>query len=134
MYPDLLHDEFKALVENRAGHDRNMIRAAYDAGAKSRMVFDELAAEYDAVLTPSVTGEAPLGQEHSGDPSFNSIWTFMHAPVVNVPGFRGPAGMPVSLSLTGPRYTDRKMLKVAAAVADLFAARGTWAAAASKAA
>ena len=71
------------------------MRAAYDLATECRARFDTLAAPYDAVVTPSTTGEAPLGQESTGTATFNRIWTLLHAPCVNVPGFICPGGMPV---------------------------------------
>lgn len=66
---------------------------------------------------------SPLGHV-TGDPSFNLMWTLLHGPVVTVPGFAGPSGLPVGPSLTSPRCTDRRLLRVAAAVGALFGARG----------
>jgi len=121
-----LKDEFKAIVENREGITLAQVRHAYDIAAQCRIAFDEIAGGFDAVLTPSATGEAPVGLGSTGDPSFNSMWTFLHTPVINVPGFKGPSGMPVGLSLTSARYTDRKLITVAAVVADLFKAKGNF--------
>lgn len=122
--PDLLHDDFKAMVENRKSISRAALLTAYDEAAQCRAAFDAIAADYDAVLTPSAVGEAPVGPD-TGDASLNSMWTLLHVPVINVPGFTGPAGLPVGLSLVSGRYTDRRLLGVAAVVGDLFEAQGT---------
>ena len=52
------------------------------------------------------------------------MWTLLHVPVIQVPGFKGPSGLPVGLSLTSPRYTDRHLLQVSKAIGPLFGARG----------
>ena len=124
-HPGLLHDDFRAMVENRKGISKADLIEAYDTAARCRMAFDELALGYDAVLTPSAVGEAPVGTA-TGDASLNSMWTLLHVPVVNVPGFAGPAGMPVGLSLVSARYTDRHLLDVAAEVAVVFERHGGW--------
>ena len=49
----------------------------------------------------------------TGDASFNSMWTLLHVPVINLPGFVGPSGMPVGLSLVAARYKDRHLLAMA---------------------
>lgn len=49
-----------------------------------------------------------------------------HTPVVNVPGFKGEADMPVGLSLVAPRYHDRHLLAVSKAVGKIFEAEGGW--------
>jgi Asp-tRNA(Asn)/Glu-tRNA(Gln) amidotransferase A subunit family amidase len=110
-----LHDHFRHRVENRDGFSRADLRKAYDAAASCRVVFDELASAYDAVLAPSAPGEAPPGRTH-GNPALNQIWSLLHAPVVNVPGWFGKNGLPIGVSLVGARYTDRQTLAVAAAL------------------
>jgi len=122
----LLHDDLKALAHAR-GVTRAELLAALDAAAACRVQFDEIAGRFDAVLTPSARGEAPAGAT-TGDAALNAMWTLLHAPVVNIPGFRGPNGLPVGLSLTGPRYTDRRLLNAAKAIGPLFEANGAHAA------
>ena len=45
---------------------------------------------------------------------------------MNVPGFQGPNGMPIGVSLVAPRYRDRHLLKVSKAVGQVFEAEGGW--------
>ena len=112
----VLHDDFKHRVENRDGFTRADLKRAYDIAAQCRVAFDELASGFDAVLAPSARGEAPPGRE-PGDPGLNQIWTLLHVPCVNVPGFKGALNLPVGVTLTGPRFTDRRLLAAADAVA-----------------
>jgi amidase len=126
MHPHTLRDEFIAYVDDRNPVSRRDLLEAHDKVALLRRVFDQKASAFDAVLAPSVPGEAPRGIDSTGDPVFNSMWTVLHNPVVNVPGFAGPGGMPVGLSLVSPRYTDRQLLTISAQVADLFNAKGSW--------
>ena len=115
----LLHDEFHARVENRTGITRAALLEAYDTAARCRAEFDAIAAGYDAVIVPSARGEAPDYADGPGDAVFNRMWTLLHGPSVNIPGFRGPTGMPVGVTLLGPRFGDRQLLEVAAAVASV---------------
>jgi Asp-tRNA(Asn)/Glu-tRNA(Gln) amidotransferase A subunit family amidase len=62
---------------------------------------------------------------HPGNAVFNRMWTLLHVPCVNIPGFRGPNGMPVGVTLTGPRFTDRQLLAVARAAAPCIQSAGT---------
>lgn len=110
--PDL-HDEFKATVENRAGTSVEEVRAAYRHADACRAAWDDLAAPFDVVLTPSAPGEAPRGHDVTGDAAFNSMWTLLQVPVVNVPGALGPTGLPVGVSLTARRYQDRQVIGLA---------------------
>lgn len=114
-------DEFKAIVGRRDRLTPSQMRNAYRIADHCRALFDDIACEYDAVLTPSAAGEAPVGTETTGDASFNSMWTVLQVPVVNVPGFTGPNGMPLGLSLVSRRFQDRKVIALARLAAPLFA-------------
>ncbi|KAI1766144.1 amidase [Hypoxylon sp. FL1150] len=112
-----------------AGHVENVCKItraaqleAFDRIAALRPKIDEFAGKYAAILTPSVVDEAPLGTEFTGSPAFNCMWTALHTPVVNVPGFKGENGMPVGLSLVAPRYRDRHLLMISKAVGAIFEA------------
>jgi Asp-tRNA(Asn)/Glu-tRNA(Gln) amidotransferase A subunit family amidase len=121
---DLLGASFREQVENIDDYTRDQLRAAYDVAAQCRAVFDDIAAGYDAVLAPSTVGEATVGLESTGSYVFNGLWTLLQAPCINVPGFTGPNGLPVGLTVTGPRFADRKVLAASAALGRLFAGGG----------
>ena len=120
-HPHLLHDDFKARAENRGGITRASLIEAYDQAGRCRTEFDAIAAGYDAILTPSAKGVAPLGG-HPGDAVFNRMWTLLHVPCVNLPGFKTAEGLPVGVTLVGARFTDRQLLQVAAAAAPVVGA------------
>lgn len=62
-------------VENSTMISRKAQLEAFDNIAAARPVVDKLLGKYDAVLTPSVPDEAPLGTEKTGSAAFCSIWT-----------------------------------------------------------
>ena len=119
--PYRVHDDFRARAENRSGITRAQMLAAYDLAASLRPEFDRIAAGFDAVITPSAPGEAPLFEEGPGNAVFNRMWTLLHVPCVNVPAIRGPGGLPVGVTLTAPRFTDRQLLATAQAVGTIIA-------------
>ncbi|ORY24021.1 amidase signature domain-containing protein [Naematelia encephala] len=114
---DNLDDGLAGHVENRSGISRKMLLAAYDSIAALRPEIDAIAGQYDAIVTPSVPGEAWMGLEKTGDARFCSMWTALHVPCVNVPGFASENGMPIGLTLVAPRYEDQRLLNVSKAVA-----------------
>ncbi|KAI2481721.1 Glutamyl-tRNA amidotransferase protein [Pyrenophora tritici-repentis] len=113
-------------VENSGKISRRAQVEAFDKISAARPVVDEMLGKYAAVLTPSVPDEAPLGIEKTGSASFCLIWTALHTPVVNVPGFKGENGMPIGISLVAPRYHDRRLLAVSKKVGEVFEAEGGW--------
>jgi Asp-tRNA(Asn)/Glu-tRNA(Gln) amidotransferase A subunit family amidase len=116
--PDLLHAAFMNRVRNVPGFTKAQLVAAYDTAASARVLFDRIASGFDAVLTVSAPNEAPA-EKTAGNNRTNRDWTMLHVPCVNVPAGRGPAGMPIGLTLTSPRYTDRRLLAVAEALAPI---------------
>lgn len=121
--PDQLDPWVKKHVENDTATTRQELLDSYDNIARLRPVLDSIAAMYTALVTPSVTDEAPLIEEplrFTGDASFNLMWTVLHTPVLNVPGFVGPSGLPIGLSLISGRYRDQHLLRCGQAVADVF--------------
>ncbi|TPQ50218.1 amidase [Prosthecomicrobium hirschii] len=116
---DLLHEDFRKKVENFDGITPEKLLWALDLAAACRPVFDKLfGADLDVILTPSACGEAPFKpSETTGDPAFNSMWTLLHVPTVNIPGHLGPNGLPVGVTLAGPRLGDARLLAIAKAVA-----------------
>ncbi|KAI0383606.1 glutamyl-tRNA amidotransferase subunit A [Hypomontagnella monticulosa] len=107
-------------VENGLNISRAAQLEAFDGIAALRPKIDAIAGRYAAILTPSVVDEAPVGRHSTGSPAFNAIWTALHTPVVNIPGFKGENGMPIGLSLVAPRYHDRHLLAVSKAVGAIF--------------
>ncbi|KAK5684987.1 hypothetical protein LTS10_003062 [Elasticomyces elasticus] len=114
-------------VEEAHGYSRKAYMEAFDGVAALRPKWDAIAQEYDAVIVPSVPDEAPEGIESTGSAAFNSMWTALHVPVINVPGFQGEHSMPIGLSLVAPRYHDQALLEVAKAVGEVWEKEGGWA-------
>jgi len=84
---------------------------AYAADCRSRL--RDLAGEADAILTPSATGEAPLGLGSTGNTAMNRLWTLLHGPCVTVPAGNGTGGLPLGVQLVGLSGSDAKTLAVA---------------------
>lgn len=109
--PALLHADFHDRVGSAACFPDAVLRQAHDLTAEARRVIEGMMADVDAVLTPSAPGIAPEGRG-PGNSIFNQMWTQLHLPVLNLPLYRAQEGMPLGLSLVGPRYDDRRVLAV----------------------
>jgi amidase len=84
---------------------------AYVGDCRKRLV--DLMDDVDAILTPSTTGEAPLGLESTGNTAMNRLWTLLYGPCVTVPAGVGPAGMPLGVQLVGLPGSDARTLAAA---------------------
>lgn len=82
---------------------REMLSAGLDR------IFDR----FDAILTPAAPGPAPVGLETTGDPAFNTIWTFCGLPALTLPLAQSADGMPIGIQLVGRRGMDGRLLRTA---------------------
>jgi Asp-tRNA(Asn)/Glu-tRNA(Gln) amidotransferase A subunit family amidase len=112
----LLHQDFRDRVEDSDKITPARLLEALDFAAACRPRFDELAAGYDAILTPAAVDEAPRSLKTTGDPLFNRMWTLLHAPCVTLRGHLGSHGLPVGIQLVGARFGDGALLGAASAV------------------
>ncbi|MSP02468.1 MAG: amidase [Acetobacteraceae bacterium] len=114
----LLAPDLRAKVENVLQITRERLLESYTLADSCRPVLDAMfGPSLDVILTPSSAGEAPLGLHTTGDAVFNRMWTLLHAPNVNIPVCRGPANLPVGVTLVGKRLADARLLAIAKAVA-----------------
>ena len=70
--------------------------------------------EVDALAIPSTVTAAPGSLESTGDPRFNSPWSYAGTPTVSIPCALTAAGMPISLQLVGRAWSEARLLAVAA--------------------
>jgi Asp-tRNA(Asn)/Glu-tRNA(Gln) amidotransferase A subunit family amidase len=77
---------------------------------------DDMLDNYDVLITPTATGEAPEGIGWTGNVLFNSMWTALGTPAVTLPIFNGPTGLPMGLQLVTGRFKDRRLFNIAEAL------------------
>ncbi|HWJ19295.1 MAG TPA: amidase family protein, partial [Geobacterales bacterium] len=76
---------------------------------------EALVAPYDAILTPSSTGPAPLGLHATGNPVLCTLWTFFGVPAMNLP-LLTVDGLPLGVQLTGLRFEEERLFRAAASL------------------
>jgi Asp-tRNA(Asn)/Glu-tRNA(Gln) amidotransferase A subunit family amidase len=67
----------------------------------------------DVLLTPATTGPAP-DTVTTGDPAFNSPWSFTGLPTASLPAGQDPDGMPLAIQLVGRPWGEAELLAAAA--------------------
>src|SRR5262249_28670374 len=70
-------------------------------------------ADVDTLIMPATTCPAPDAGS-TGDPAFNSPWSFTGLPAVSFPTGQLVEGLPLSLQLVGDRWTEAKLFAAAA--------------------
>lgn len=66
----------------------------------------------DALLTPATPGPAPDAST-TGDPAFNSPWSYTGLPTVCFPAGRSPEGLPLGVQLVGRPWSEAELLATA---------------------
>lgn len=74
---------------------------------------DEILLDYDAIITPATTGEAPSGLESTGSPVFCTPWSLCGVPSVSLPILQGSNGLPVGVQMIAAKYDDARLLRTA---------------------
>ena len=110
---ELLSDSLRGQIERGLGYSAVAYQRALAQQAILDVILTELFQVYDALLTPSASGEAPIGLDNTGDPSFCTIWTFCGVPALNIPVFKGENGMPIGTQLVGAKNDDARLLRTA---------------------
>ncbi len=81
--------------------------------ARMRRRMHDVFNDYDVLLAPSASGEAPLGLNATGNASHCVLWTSTHVPCMTLPLFTGPSGLPVGAQLIAARNNDRQLFEAA---------------------
>jgi Asp-tRNA(Asn)/Glu-tRNA(Gln) amidotransferase A subunit family amidase len=91
--------------------------ADYQAALRHQALFhnalSRTLAGVDALVTPATPTAAPASLASTGDPRFNSPWSFAGVPTVSIPCALTQAGLPISLQFVGPAWSEAKLLAIA---------------------
>jgi amidase len=104
---------FAGFLESGQAFDGTAYFAAQATAASARGALQGVFDTVDILLAPSAEGEAPVGLASTGDPIFNRMWSLLGNPCVHVPVGTGGSGMPVGVTLIGPRWSDAATLAAA---------------------
>jgi Asp-tRNA(Asn)/Glu-tRNA(Gln) amidotransferase A subunit family amidase len=110
--PSLLSDRLRGQIEEGLAVRAVDYLRALDGIAVLNAGLEKVFDRFDAIVTPAAPGEAPVG-EATGDPAFNTIWTYCGVPAVTLPLLTGSNGMPIGVQLVGRRLYDGRLLRSA---------------------
>ncbi len=114
---DKAPDKMRAETKERVALGRKVAAADYigalGLAEAQGQALERLFGHYDAILTPSATGEAPVGLSSTGKHVFNGMWTLLGVPSVSVPLLKGANGLPVGVQVIGRKGSDANVLRTA---------------------
>jgi Asp-tRNA(Asn)/Glu-tRNA(Gln) amidotransferase A subunit family amidase len=104
-------------LRGRLDESKGTTPAAYDEAVRiageARQALAAMFDEVDVLLTFSAPGAAPKGLGSTGDARFNSLWTLMGVPCVNVPAYVAEGGLPVGVQVIARYGNDAGALTAA---------------------
>ncbi len=111
--PEALSDRLRALMDDGQAVGGEQHAADLARTRDARALADRWFDDFDVLLAPSASGEAPAGIDATGDPLFCRGWTLLGLPCVHLPFSRGQHGLPVGLQLIGRWGDDARLLAIA---------------------
>ena len=112
--PDLYPRQITSLIiEGRGVPALDYLEAKTWAVVHRMMIMAEFATtELDALITPATLGPAP-DTSTTGNPAFNSPWSYTGLPTVSFPFGESADRLPLALQLTGRFRRDEELLPIA---------------------
>lgn len=108
-------DQLSNVLREMIERGRQVLAMDYNSAveriAEYRAEIDEIIHEFDAILTPAVAGEAPVGLDATGSPAFCTIWTLAGVPALTMPILQGPNGMPLGVQMVSAKGDDGRLFR-----------------------
>lgn len=110
-------DDYPPCVTQLIRDGRNCSAADYERALKHHAQFQaeidrSFPEGWDTLATPAAPGPAPAA-ETTGDPAFNTPWSYAGLPTLSLPIGWSPEGLPLSVQLIGRRHQDERLIELA---------------------
>src|SRR5437588_6216077 len=112
-HPNDYQPKIRALLEEGLACPAPEYARCKEHQAQLRAAMEACFDGVDALLTPATTSPAPDAST-TGDPAFNSPWSYTGLPTVSIPAGRSPDGMPLAIQLVGRPWAEAELLATAA--------------------
>jgi Asp-tRNA(Asn)/Glu-tRNA(Gln) amidotransferase A subunit family amidase len=110
---DVLAPNLRGRLDKSKGTTPEAYDEANRIAREARQALAALFEEIDVLLTFSAPGAAPKGLDTTGNARFNSLWTLMGVPCVNVPAYVAEGGLPVGVQVIARFGNDAGALAAA---------------------
>ena len=107
---DKLSQSLRDVILRGATHTPEMYQTALERRPGYVNAIHKVLEQYDAIITPSVPGEAPIAVESTGSPIFCTIWSYLGTPAISLPLMQSSRGMPIGVQMIGKKGDDAKLL------------------------
>ena len=107
---DKLSQSLRDVILRGATHTPEMYQTALERRPGYVNAIHKVLEQYDAIITPSVPGEAPIAVESTGSPIFCTIWSYLGTPAMSLPLMQSSRGMPIGVQMIGKKGDDAELL------------------------
>lgn len=107
---DKLSQSLRDVILRGATHTTEMYQTAIERRHGYVDAIHKVLDQYDAIITPSVPGEAPIAVESTGSPIFCTIWSYLGTPAISLPVMQSSRGMPIGVQMIGKKGGDAALL------------------------
>jgi aspartyl-tRNA(Asn)/glutamyl-tRNA(Gln) amidotransferase subunit A len=111
-HPEEYQPNIRSLLEEGAATSKEEYARCKEHQRRLTLEMEACFADVDVLLTPATRGAAPT-PETTGDPAFNSPWSYTGLPTISLPAARGPDGLPLAIQLIGRRWGEGVLFGVA---------------------
>ena len=105
-----ISDTLQPIIKSAKKHTEEQYREALEIRSAADEWFRQFFYDYDAILTPSAPGEAPL-MGSTGDPVCCTIWTLCGLPCISMPLLTGSNDLPIGVQLVGALREDDRLFR-----------------------
>lgn len=110
---DRMSPQMRELIQRGRSYSALDYAQARHAVVDYRQALAGVFAQYDAILTLTTTGTAPVGLAHTGSPIFCALWTLCGLPAISTPMGKAANNLPLAVQLVGSWGKDFELLQVA---------------------
>ena len=110
---NLLSTQLQVQLEKGRAISFGDYHSAKSLVAVHRARLSELFGDAEVLMAHASSGEAPVGTAYTGFSFLNGVCTMLGTPCVNVPGLKGPNGMPIGVQAIGRIGEDARTLAAA---------------------
>ena len=108
---DQLSDTAKTALESARERTPSQYQEALEILEAANTWFRQFFNDYDAILTPSATGEAVTLSEGTGNPICSTIWTLCGLPCLSLPLLAGEDDLPIGIQLVAGLNEDDRLFR-----------------------
>lgn len=106
-----LSDGMKSVLEIAGEYNDEQYQESIEVYKAAKSWFGRFFYDYDAILTPSAIGEAPLLSKGTGDPVCCTIWTLCGLPCLSLPLLEGEKNLPIGVQVVAGENEDDRLLR-----------------------